>query len=377
MNKKIAILGSTGSIGTTALDIARHLKIPVVAIAAQKNIDLLEKQAKEFQPECIAVYDRKQAAILRQRLPQFTVLEGMEGLSAVATHSSANLTLAAISGALGITPTLAAIRAKKDIALANKEVLVAAGELIMGEVKKHKIQMIPVDSEHSALFQCLNGESLEAVNRLILTASGGPFRNYSADQLATVTTEQALNHPNWKMGPKVTIDSSTLMNKGLEVIEAYWLFAVPLKKIEVVLHPQSIIHSMVEYVDGSILAQMGEPHMATPIQYALTFPERKPGLMKPFDFIRFGKLEFSCPDLNRFRCLKLAFDALQVGESMPCCMNAANEILVNRFLQHSITWQEIAQKLETLMNRHKVQQIDSLEAIFEVDRCSRLEAATI
>lgn len=379
MTKKIAILGSTGSIGTSALQVIRHLgpDFQVVALAASSNIDLLQEQIEQFNPQCIAVYDEKKAQELRKRLPGKTILHGDEGINACATCSEADLVLSAISGTYGIGPTFAAVNAGKNIALANKEALVSGGSLLMDLAKKKKVNIFPVDSEHSALFQCLQANPKESVRRLILTASGGPFRNFEMEQLKSITPEQALKHPNWNMGQKITIDCSTLMNKGLEVIEAHWLFDIPFEQLEVVIHPQSLIHSLVEYKDGSMLAQMSEPTMLVPIQYALTFPERRPGLLKPFDFIRHGKLEFSCPDLLKFKALKLAFDAIKEGGSLPCYMNAANEVLVYRFLRKEIGWLEIAEKLESLMNQHEKIRIASLDEIVMIDNQARTEAALI
>lgn len=374
--KKISLLGSTGSIGRNTLNVVRHLpeQLKVVALAARENIALLEEQALEFQPSLIAVYLPEKALELQKRLPQFTVLAGMEGLKAVAAISEADMVVSAIAGTLGLQPTIEAILAGKDIGLANKEALVSGGALVMRLVKEKGVKLIPIDSEHSAIFQCLNGEKKEAIHRIVLTSSGGPFRTWSSDQLEKVTVEQALNHPTWKMGPKVTIDSSTLMNKGLEVIEAFWLFNVPLDKIDVIVHPQSIIHSLVEFHDYSCLAQMGVPNMIVPIQYALTYPDRFPGLLEPFDFIKHAKLEFSKPDLLKFRCLALSYEALKEGGSLPCYMNAANEVLVHRFLQGEIGWQEIGMQLERLMNRHQVQPVDNFESILEIDAQARKEA---
>ncbi|WP_068467363.1 1-deoxy-D-xylulose-5-phosphate reductoisomerase [Candidatus Protochlamydia phocaeensis] len=373
--KHIAILGSTGSIGRNALNVARHLGYPVLALAARENIDLLEAQAHEFSPALIAVYDSQKAYELQKRLPNQTVLAGMEGLLAVATYGEADLVISAIAGTIGLQPTIAAIQAGKNVGLANKEALVSGGALVMRLVREKGVQLLPIDSEHSAIFQCLQGEKAAAIHRIILTSSGGPFRTWTAEQLDQVTVNQALNHPTWKMGPKVTIDSSTLMNKGLEVIEAYWLFNIDLDKIEVVVHPQSIIHSMVEFQDYSLLAQMGEPSMITPIQYAMTYPDRCPGMLKPFDFFKNAKLEFSLPNMQTFRCLALAYEALREGGSMPCYMNAANEVLVERFLQGEISWKEISLHLDYLMNRHSVVSLDSLEAILAVDALAREEAA--
>ena len=375
--KTLAILGSTGSIGKNCLAVARHLgrqHVQVVALAAKNNIELLEEQAKEFHPSLVAVYDTDQACKLQKRIPHIPVIGGMEGLEAIATYDKANLVIAAISGAIGLAPTIAAIKANKNIGFASKEVLVSAGEIVTSLVRSHNVQLIPIDSELTAIFQCLKGESEKGVQRLLITASGGPFRNYTAAQLKAVTVDQALNHPNYRMGPKVTIDSSTLMNKGLEMIEAHWLFQMPLEKIEVVVHPQQIIHSMVEFVDNSILAQMGDPDMLVPIQYAITYPERLHGSLKPFDFTKNSMLQFALPDLDKFRCLKLAYDAIRCGGSLPCYMNAANEVLVQRFLNREIAWSEIAQNLENLMSRHSIIPIRSLHDVFAVDEMARQEA---
>jgi len=375
--KKIALLGSTGSIGQNTLKVARHLseQIQVKALAASENIDLLEKQILEFNPDIAAVYNPEKAKILQERLPRRKILSGAEGIEAVATYSDVDFVVSAISGTQGLRPTVAAIRAGKTIGLANKEVMVSGGEWVVSLVEKHKVKLIPIDSEHSAIFQCLNGENPKTIRRIILTASGGPMRLFSDEQLENITPEQALNHPNWKMGPKVTIDCSTLMNKGLEVIEAYWLFKIPLNQIEVVIHPQSIIHSMVEFKDLSILAQMGEPSMLTPIQYALTYPERAPGLLSPFNFHKNQTLQFFEPDLSRFRCLALAYEALKKGGSLPAYMNAANEVLVQKFLHQEISWQQISLQLEQLMDKHVPFQLNSLEAILYVDALAREEAA--
>lgn len=377
--KKIAIIGSTGSIGTSTCQVARHLKnqLQVVALAAHSNIDLLEKQAIEFQPQLIAVYDEAKAHELSKRLPHFEVVSGMDGVVAVATHPDVEFVVSAMTGTQGLKPTLAAIHAGKNVGLANKEALVSGGKLVMDAVKKNNVQLLPIDSEHSAIFQCLRGENPKAVRRLILTASGGPFREYTFDQLKSVTLEQALRHPTWTMGAKVTIDSSTLMNKGLEVIEAHWLFNIPHEKIDVVVHPQSIIHSMVEYEDLSIIAQMGEPSMITPIQYALTYPDRLPGIPKPFDFTRNNTLTFFPPDLDRFRCLKLAYQALKEGDTCPGYMNAANEVLVGRYLRKEIGWMEISHKLQSLMDKHHKKKIESIDDVFAADRLAREQAAHI
>ncbi len=377
--KKLAILGSTGSIGKNCIAVAKHLgkeKVRITALAAQKNIDILEQQALETEPELIAVFDKEKAAVLQRRLPHIPVLAGMEGLYAVATHTKANLVISSMSGAIGLAPTLEAIKAKKNIGFANKEVLVAGGELVTSLVRANGVSLVPIDSELTAIFQCLKGDPVKTVNRLLITASGGPFRTFSNDQLQNVTVESALNHPNYRMGPKVTIDSSTLMNKGLEMIEAHWLFQTPLDKIEVVVHPQQIIHSMVEFIDGSILAQMSEPDMLLPIQYAITYPDKLPGSLKPFDFTKYHTLQFALPDLNKFRCLKLAYDAIREGKSMPCFMNAANEVLVNRFLNGEISWISISTKLEELMQRHLLKEIHTFDDLIAIDSEARIAAAS-
>ncbi|MBA3602384.1 MAG: 1-deoxy-D-xylulose-5-phosphate reductoisomerase [Parachlamydiaceae bacterium] len=378
--RNLAILGSTGSIGKNCLAVARHLgpnSVRIVALAAKHNIDLLEQQAREFNPELVAVYDLEQARKLQQRIPHIPVVGGIDGLEAVAIHTKANLVISAISGAIGLVPTIAAIEAGKNIGFANKEVLVSGGEVVMSLVRKHGVELIPIDSELTAIFQCLKGESSKSVKRLLITASGGPFRNFTDEQLKTVTIDHALNHPNYRMGPKVTIDSSTLMNKGLEMIEAHWLFEVPLDQIEVIVHPQQIIHSMVEFIDNSMLAQMGDTDMLIPIQYAITYPERAIGSLKAFDFVKNNTLQFLLPDLNKFRCLKLAYDAVRCGGSLPCYMNAANEILVNRFLDKQIAWKDIAYNLENLMSRHSVVPVKNLQDILAIDQIAREDASRL
>lgn len=366
--KNLIILGSTGSIGISTLDIVDHLKndFAVVALAAKSNIDKLEKQIIKYRPKIVAVYDEKQALELKKRV-SVEVVFGMEGLNQVATFSEGDTVVSAIAGTLGLEPTYHALKAGKKIALANKEVLISGGSWIMKQAKAG--QIMTVDSEHSAIFQCLVGEKKEEVRRLILTASGGPFRNKSYEELAQVTVKNALNHPTWNMGPKITVDSSTLMNKGLEVIEAYHLFGI--NEIDVVIHPQSVIHSMVEFKDGSMKAQMSKPDMKLPIQYALTYPDRKEGLLEPFDFNKFSKLEFFQPDTVKFKCLQLAFDALEEGDSFPGALNAANEVLVERFLKEEISWIDIGNKLESLLAKHNKCAITDLYAIKAVDENAR------
>jgi len=377
MIKRITILGSTGSIGQSTIDVVRNLgpeRVTIGALAAKSNIDLLEQQAKEFRPELIAVYDEGKARELQKRLPEFNVVAGMEGVIAAATYDTIDMVVSALVGTAGLIPTVAAIKAGKNIALANKEALVSGGSYVMALAKEHGVDIIPVDSEHSAIFQCLNGENRSSIDRIILTSSGGPFRSHTADQLATITVDDALKHPTWSMGPKVTIDSSTLMNKGLEVIEAYWLFGVAIENIDVVIHPQSLIHSMVEFVDGSIIAQMSRPTMLVPIQYAITYPDRAPGLIERFDFKKNCSLQFFEPDYDKFRCLKLAYDSLREGGSLPCYMNSANEVLVERFLRKEIGWRHISIKLDHLMHKHTVAPIMSIDDILEVEILARNEA---
>lgn len=370
--KKIAIIGSTGSIGRNTLKIIRHLKdrFQVVGLAAGANDALLAEQVAEFKPEAVALYDQEKADV-------HGWLSGIDGVAQVASHPDADFVVSAMTGTLGLIPTMAAIEAGKDVGLANKEALVSGGALVMAAVREKGVRLLPIDSEHSAIFQCLNGEDLKSVGRLILTSSGGPFRTLPKEELASVTVDQALRHPTWSMGPKVTIDSSTLMNKGLEVIEAHWLFSIPVDRIDVVVHPESIIHSMVEFQDGSMMAQMGEPEMTTPIQYALTYPERCPGILKPFDFTKHGTLHFMAPDRQSFRCLDLAYQAIRSGGSYPCFMNAANEVLVNRCLAREITWYDIGVKLDKLMQSHENQKITSLDLVLEIDFFGRQSAKSI
>lgn len=379
MRRKIAILGSTGSIGKNALQVASHNKeiIEIVGLAVKDNIDLLEKQIAEHSPRIVAVYNLEKAALLQKRVPHVKVVGGLEGLSEVASLSDVHSVVAAIVGAVGLIPTIEAIKAGKTIALANKEVLVSAGSYVIPLAKKHGVTLLPVDSEHNAIFQCLHQEDRKAIRRIILTSSGGPFRGYSIDQLRQVSIEQALAHPNFSMGSKITVDSSTMMNKGLEVIEAYWLFGVPLESIEVLIHPQQKIHSMVEFIDGSILAEMCEPDMVVPIQYAMTYPNRVQGLLPPYDFVKNGRLDFHAPDTATFRCLSLAYQALRAGGTMPCYMNAANEVLVQRFLQKEISWVEIGLKLDDLMMRYESSSEVSLEAILAADTQAREEAILV
>lgn len=370
--KKIAVLGSTGSIGTQTLDIVReHRELKITALAAGSNIDLLEKQVREFLPSLVCVYNEEKAAKLRENLKDLStkVVAGMDGLLACATQAEAETVVAAIVGMIGILPTIEAIKAGKDIALANKETLVTAGNLIMPLIKEKKVSLLPVDSEHSAIFQSLHGEKKEDVHKIILTASGGPFRGKKPAELENVRPKDALKHPNWVMGQKLTIDSATLVNKGLEVMEAAWLFGVPVDRIQVVVHPQSVIHSMVEYRDGSIIAQLGVPDMRLPIQYALFYPDRTsfPGGER-VDFIKLGQLTFEEPDVDTFYGLKLGYRAGRIGGSMPTVYNAANEWAVAAFLQEKIAFPDIPAIIKEAMNHHQLIQNPSLNEILNTEQ---------
>ncbi|MCK5912928.1 MAG: 1-deoxy-D-xylulose-5-phosphate reductoisomerase, partial [Desulfuromusa sp.] len=348
--KNIVVLGSTGSIGVSTLEIVRafpeHYRI--VALTAGNNIDLLQRQVETFHPQIVSVISEQDAEKLAQRLKgiEVQICSGIEGMIRCATISESDMVVAAVVGAAGLVPTLAAIKSGKDIALANKETLVTAGSLIMEEVARQKVSLIPVDSEHSAIFQSLAGHRREDVRRLILTASGGPFRQYGSAQFKDITPADALAHPNWEMGRKISIDSATMMNKGLEVIEAHWLFNFPAAKIDVHIHPESVIHSLVEYQDGAVMAQLGVPDMKTPIAYALSWPERLPLTQSPLDLCEIGKLSFSQPDTERFPCLQLAYDALAMGGTVPAVMNAANEIAVEAFLNNKLSFLGISKVIE-------------------------------
>ncbi len=350
--KNIAILGSTGSIGTQTLAIVREQKdIKVWALAAGKNIDLLERQIREFAPVLAAVWEEEDAKKLRTKVSDLSVriVSGMDGMIEVAVFPQAEMLVTAIVGMIGLRPTVAAIRAKKQIALANKETLVTAGHLIMPLAKEYGVSILPVDSEHSAIFQSLNGEVGNRIHKILLTASGGPFRGKTKSQLAKMQVEDALKHPNWSMGKKITIDSATMVNKGLEVMEAKWLFGTQLSDIQVVVQPQSVIHSMVEYEDGSIIAQLGTPDMRLPIQYALYYPKRMPLSGQRLDFYKLGCLTFEQPDLETFDGLKLAYEAARRGGNLPAIFNAANERAVAKFLSRSISFLEITQIIHECM----------------------------
>jgi 1-deoxy-D-xylulose-5-phosphate reductoisomerase len=376
--KSLAILGSTGSIGVSTLEIvaAHPERFRVVALTAGRNLELLADQVCTFRPELVAVPDAADAAALAARLGAAAprILSGRDGLVACAARSGADLVVSAIVGAAGLEPSLAAIESGIDVALANKETLVAAGELVMSAVARHGVNLFPVDSEHSAIFQSLAGHRKHDVRRLILTASGGPFRNFTAAQLERVTPADALNHPNWSMGRKITIDSATMMNKGLEVIEAHWLFELPADKIAVHIHPESIVHSMVEYVDGAVIAQLGIPDMKTPIALALSWPERLPLELPPLDLCRLGRLHFAEPDLDRFPCLALAYRALRCGGTTPAALNAANEVAVAAFLEQRLAFTAIPRVIATVLDRHTVAPADTLAAVLAADAAAR-EAA--
>ncbi len=368
--KKIAILGSTGSIGTQTLEIVRsNPELCVVALAAGSSVELMERQIREFRPMIACMWSEEAACELRTRVADLDVkiVSGMDGLLEIAVLPASQVLVTAIVGMIGIRPTIAAIEAGKDIALANKETLVTAGHIIMPLAEKCGVSILPVDSEHSAIFQSLNGEPKERISKILLTASGGPFRGKTKAELASMRVEDALKHPNWSMGRKITIDSSTLVNKGLEVMEAKWLFGVELDQIQVVVHPQSIIHSMVEYVDGAIMAQLGTPDMKLPIQYALFYPDRKPMDGKRVDFYELGQMTFEKPDTETFTGLKLAYDAQRTGGSMPTVYNAANEKAVGLFLDRRISYLQITEFIEEAMAQHKVISNPTVEEILEAE----------
>lgn len=370
--KKIAILGSTGSIGAQTLDVVREHsdELQVVALAAGSNKERLKEQIKEFHPKLVSLSDEKKAQELKEELAgeQVEVVCGMEGLIEVAGADSADVVVTAVVGMMGILPTMEAIKKGKDIALANKETLVTAGHLIIPMAKEYGVSILPVDSEHSAIFQSLQGEPKAALDKILLTASGGPFRGKSAEFLETVTLEDALNHPNWSMGLKITIDSSTMVNKGLEVMEAKWLFGVDYSQIEVVIQPQSIIHSMVQYVDGAIIAQLGTPDMRVPIEYALFYPERRSLSGDRLDFSKLSQITFEKPDYKVFRGLSLAIEAGKTGGTMPTVFNAANERAVAKFLKGEIKYTDIVRSIEKCMDAHKVSAHPDLEEILATEQ---------
>lgn len=369
--KKIAILGSTGSIGTQTLEIVRENKdIEVVGLAAGNNIKCLEEQIREFRPKIVAVWAEEKAKELRELVQDLDVkiVCGMDGLIEVSVIPEIEILVTAIVGMIGIRPTIAAIKAKKNIALANKETLVTAGHIIMPLAKEYGVSILPVDSEHSAIFQSLQGGQEKALHKILLTASGGPFRGKKKEDLRNIQVEDALKHPNWAMGKKITIDSSTMVNKGLEVIEAKWLFGVTVDQIQVVVQPKSIIHSMVEYIDGAVIAQLGTPDMKLPIQYALCYPERRylPG--ERLDFRKLTEITFEEPDMETFYGLRLAFEAGRIGGSLPTVFNAANELAVSKFLERKIQYLEIPEIIETCMKEHRNILHPSVEEILETEQ---------
>lgn len=378
MIKNISILGSTGSIGNSTLDViaSNPDKFKVIGLTACENIDKLEVQIRRFKPSVVSIASEKSAIVLKDRCKdlKIEIYSGVEGLIRVSTLPDADIVVSAIAGSAGLIPTLAAVKAGKTIALANKETMVMAGEIITKEAQKNGVRILPVDSEHSAIFQVMHGSRWEDVHKVILTASGGPFLKYSAEEKEKVSVKEALNHPIWNMGAKVTIDSATLMNKGLEVIEAKWLFNISINQISVLIHPQSIVHSLVEFRDGSMMAQIGVPDMRIPIAYALSYPERLDLMMARLDLAGIGALTFGNPDMKRFPCLSYAFDAIREGGTMPAVMNSANEVAVRAFLQERIGFLDIERVVGDSMDKHKVMRIDTLEDVLHADKWAREEA---
>ena len=379
--KRLAILGSTGSIGQSALDVVRAHpeRLRVVTLAAGGNADRLAEQVCEFTPEAVAMADDDGAARLRAGCPGQTpvILAGEQGLMDVATHPGVDIVICASSGTAALGAVLAAIEAGKTIALANKEVLVMAGELVMAAARRRGVTILPVDSEHNAIHQCLDGRDRRDVRRLILTASGGPFRGWTQEALERVDPSLALQHPTWQMGRKITIDSATMMNKGLEVIEARWLFDVDADRIDVIVHPQSIVHSMVEFRDGSVIAQLGVTDMRLPIQYAVSYPERWEAPLPPLDLARAGRLEFCAPDRAGFPCLDLAYRALRAGEKFPCVLNAANEVAVEAFLAGALGFTSIPRVITTVLDAHRAVPVTTLAAVREADAWARQQARLV
>ena len=381
--KKISILGSTGSIGVQTLEVCRNLKdIKVEAITANSSIDKIEEQIKEFKPKLVSIMDNDKAEELKERLSKtvygnIKVMSGMDGLVEAATMDSADTVVVSVVGNIGIKPTYEAIECKKEIALATKEVMVSGGNLITGKLKEKGVRILPIDSEHSAIFQSLQGNSMNKIRRIILTASGGPFRGRKKAELINVTAAQALKHPNWSMGAKITIDSASMMNKGLEVIEAKWLFDVDVDQIQVVVHPQSILHSAVEYEDGAVIGQMGVPDMKVPISYALTYPNRVENGFEKLDITKVGTLTFEEPDTETFECLSLAYKAIKAGGTMSAVLNAANEIAVAAFLKGSIGFMDIPRIIKNTMENHKVIHNYNIDELLAADSWGRSYAAKI
>jgi len=376
--KKLSILGSTGSIGTQTLDIVKNNpdEFRVVGLTANKNIELLKNQINEFKPEAVGVMDEEKADLLKQNV-DINVYSGIEGIIKIAALNEIDTVVNSLVGSIGVKPTVEAIRNKKNIALANKETLVTAGSVVMEEVKKNNVRLMPIDSEHSAIFQCLNNENVNDVNEITITASGGPFKNYSKAQLENVTVQDALRHPTWNMGNKITIDSATLMNKGFEVIEAHWLYDIPYEKVEVVIHPQSIIHSLVEFKDNSTLAQLSLPDMKLPIQYALSYPKRLPLNIKKLNLMEVKNLSFEKPNFELFPCLKYAYDAGNKSGTLPAVLNAANEAAVYAFLDNKIKFLDIHRLINKMMQKHNIIKNPNLNQILDVDKKIKEETQEI
>jgi 1-deoxy-D-xylulose-5-phosphate reductoisomerase len=382
--KRITILGSTGSIGRSALDvISRFLdSFKVVVLTAGRNVDLLEKQIRSFSPEVVAVADEAAAKELKKKIRKkckssFDILSGQDGVAEAASYNNSDFVLSAIVGAAGLFPTIAAIRSKKTVGLANKEALVMAGKIVIEEAKKHEVKILPVDSEHSAIFQCIEGHGKGDVRRIILTASGGPFGDKNLNEMNDIAPEDALKHPRWKMGKKITIDSATLMNKGFEVIEAHYLFGIPLKRIDILIHPQCIVHSMVEFKDRSCIAQLSVPDMKGPIAYALTYPKRLKNIIRGLDLARIKSLTFKKPDIESFPCLLYAYMAMETGGTMPSVLNAANEVAVNAFLKGVIKFKDIPVIIRKTMDHHAAVSGEKIYDILEADRWARKKAEKI
>ncbi len=376
--KYLSILGSTGSIGTQTLDIIRQFpnEFKIVGLTTNKNSDLLLKQIKEFKPKAVAIMDKNKVDDLLN-FSSCQVYSGIDGLNKIAVLDEADTVVNALVGSVGIEPTYNAAKNKKNIALANKETLVAAGSVIMEEIKKNNVNLMPIDSEHSAIFQCLNGEKINEVEKITITCSGGPFKNHTIEQLQNVTVQDALKHPTWNMGSKITIDSATLMNKGFEVIEAHWLYGIDYERIKIVIHPQSIIHSLIEFNDKSVIAQLGLPDMKIPIQYALSYPKRFQSNTKSLNLAEIKNLEFNEPDSEKFPCLKYAYDAVATGGTLPAVMNAANEVAVWAFLDNKIRFLNISRLIKKMMDEHNIIKNPTLHEILEIDRKTKDKTKTL
>jgi len=376
--KSLSILGSTGSIGTQTLDIVKDNpnEFKIIGLTTNKNIELLKKQINDFDPEAVAVMDDEKADELKQNI-DINVYSGIDGIIKIATLNEVDTVVNSLVGSIGVKPTIEAIKSKKNIALANKETLVTAGSVVMDEVKKNKVNLMPIDSEHSAIFQCINGEQIKDINKITITASGGPFRNYSKEQLQDVTVQDALNHPTWNMGDKITIDSATLMNKGFEVVETYWLYGIDYENIDVVVHPQSIIHSLVEFKDNSVIAQLGNPDMKLPIQYALSYPKRFPLNTKKLNLTEIKNLSFEKPNFELFPCLKYAYKAGKIGGTMPAVLNAANEVAVYACLDNKIKFTQISILIKNILDSHSTIKNPDLNQILMADKKTREEMKKI